>query len=35
MELIDLMSSERWKQLAEETYVRFGLNSGIEDTLRL
>jgi len=35
MELTDLMSSERWKLLAEETHVRFGLNGGIKETLRL
>jgi len=35
MELTDLMSSERWEQLAEETYVRFGLNGSIKETLRL
>jgi len=28
MELTDLKSSERWKQLAEVIYGRFGLNGG-------
>ena len=31
MELTDLMSSEKWKQLAEEICDRFGLNGGVYD----